>query len=250
MNTGSANAKLGIIAALPLEIKCLSRIDVHPGSCANIADNSILYYAGIGQKNAAQAAQFLIDSGANALVSWGTAGALHPRLTPGDIVLPLAVIDHAQNRLYPVDQRWHGALKSRLEHGLNPKTIHSQQNVVSTREVQSNPRQKKILHQTTGAIAVDMESAAIAAVASKENKPFVVIRGISDTVAMRLPQSALKATDRYGKISLLGLSAALLRTPTELRHYPALIRALSKTKRSLRQVVALCGLHLCLEETL
>nr|VFK80463.1 MAG: adenosylhomocysteine nucleosidase [Candidatus Kentron sp. SD] len=248
-------AKPGIIAALPLEVACFAKVELAPHSHRIIA-NAFLYYAGVGSKNATRAAQSLIDAGADALVSWGTTGALDPRLAPGDIVLPTDVIDHVDKQRYPVDRRWRAALKNRLnqnrldQNKLDHEKIYAQGSIVSTRAVQPGPRQKAKLHKDTGAMAVDMESAAIAAVASSAQKPFVVIRSISDTVAMHLPSSAMDGTDQYGRVSIVGLAMGLIKKPGDLRHYPVLIRSLAKTKQSLRKIVELCGFDLCLGEAL
>jgi len=239
------SAKLGIIAALSSEARCFASIDINPDSYGVISGNSFIYYSGIGPKNATKAAESLIDTKIDALVSWGSVGALDPNLVPGDIVLPMFVINYANKRQYPVNEPWRGALKSRLVH----KTIY-EGSIVSTRDVQSGPRQKRELHQATGAIAVDMESAAIAAVANKEKKPFMVIRSISDTVAMHIPNSVIDGTDQYGRVSILELSAGLMKNPTELLHYPRLIRSFARTKQSLRQIVKLCGVDLCVDEAL
>nr|VFK68564.1 MAG: adenosylhomocysteine nucleosidase [Candidatus Kentron sp. UNK]VFK73646.1 MAG: adenosylhomocysteine nucleosidase [Candidatus Kentron sp. UNK] len=254
-NKRLSTAKPGIIAALPLEVACFAKVDLAPHS-HRIMANAFLYYAGVGSQNATRAAQSLIDAGADALVSWGIAGALDPHLAPGDIVLPTDVIDHVDKQRYPVNQRWRAALKNRLDQNrldpnkLDHEKIYSQGSVVSTRAVQPGPRQKAKLHKDTGAMAVDMESAAIAAVANEENKPFIIIRSISDTTAMQLPSSAINATDPYGRVSILGLLAGLTKNPAELRHYPNLIRSLARAKRSLRGIRERCGLDLCLGEAL
>lgn len=239
------SAKIGIIAALSSEAKCFAKIDIDPDSYRIISEDSFLHYAGMGAKNAMRAAQSLIDTDVDALVSWGSAGALHPALVPGDIVLPVAVIDYSDKRQYQVDQRWHTALKNKLGH----KKIYDG-NLASTREVQQGPRQKIKLHRATGALAVDMESAAIAAVASKEKKPFLVIRSISDTAAMHIPKSAIDASDQYGRVSMRGLSVALMKRPREVLHYPRFIRSFASAKQSLREIVELCGFDLCFHEVL
>nr|VFJ53984.1 MAG: Nucleoside phosphorylase [Candidatus Kentron sp. FW]VFJ58108.1 MAG: Nucleoside phosphorylase [Candidatus Kentron sp. FW] len=242
--------KLGIIAALPLEVKCFTDADIKPDSHGMLSENSCVYYSGIGPKNATRAARSLIDSNMDALVSWGIAGALDPALVSGDILLPISVIDYIDSRQYPVNRHWHTILENRLKNTLAHKKNYSRQSIISTRDVQGDPPKKIKLHQATGAIAVDMESAAIAAVASKEKKPFIIIRTISDTTAMRLPKSATRATDFYGRTSLSQLSVGLLKNPAELFHYPVLIRSLARAKKSLREIVERCGPDLCIHEVL
>jgi adenosylhomocysteine nucleosidase len=232
--------RLGIIAALPFEAACFTSHKIHPGSYQIVAPGLYVYYAGMGPVNAANAAQILVDLKVDALVSWGVAGSLDPGLVAGDIVLPLNVLDD-EGQIFHVNQEWHTALKNTLNH----PGVYSEGKLVSTQGVQQDGRLKSELHQTTQAMAVDMESAAIAKVAFTTNKPFVVIRTIFDTVAMHIPPSSTNATDQYGQVSMLKLMTGLIRTPSELLQYPKLVSAFAKAKRSLRRVVELCGNELC-----
>jgi adenosylhomocysteine nucleosidase len=237
--------KLGIVAALPFETACFTRNKIHPGSYQFIAPGLYVYYAGMGPVNAANAAQILVDLKVDALVSWGVAGSLDPALVAGDIVLPVDVLDD-DGQYFPVNRAWHTALKNRLNH----QGVYAEGKLVSTHDVQQDIRLKSELHQATQAMAVDMESAAVAKVAFNANKPFVVIRTIFDTAAMHIPTSSANATDQYGQVSMLKLVTGLMRSPAELLQYPKLVSSFAKAKRSLRHVVELCGNELCFSRKL
>ncbi len=215
-------------------------MDIKPDSVQKIGKDLFLYCSGLGSRNATRAARTLIDLDIDALASWGVAGALDSNLAAGDILLPAKVIDtidRQRHKAYEVDKHWHAALRS----ALGRKGVYSEGSIVSTQVVQDTPRKKTALHRATEAMAVDMESAAIARVASEAGKPFVVIRSISDTVAMSLPASALDAIDQYAQVSLSRLFGGLLKNPGDLAHYPILFRSFKKAEKRLRQVLELCG---------
>ena len=235
--------KLGIIAALPFEAACITNKIINPGSYQIIDQNVFVYTAGMGFGNATKAVRALINKNVDAFVSWGVAGALDESLLSGDIVLPEYVIDNNKQR-YKVDARWHAKLKKRL----TQSNVFPGGTIVSTRDLQHSPQLKSELHQSTQALALDMESAAIAQAASLADKPFVIIRTIFDTASMSIPQSSTNATDQYGKISIPKLFAGLIRNPGELLQYPNLISSYKKAKNSLIRVMTLCGNDLCFAE--
>lgn len=237
--------KLGIIAALPFEAACFTRNKIHPGTYQVFAENSYVFYAGMGPDNAERAAEKLVELDVDALVSWGVAASLDPELVSGDIMLPMEVLD-VDGALYQVNQDWHTALTNKLKH----RCVYSGGRLVSTHDVQHSVQQKSAIHHATQAIVLDMESAAVAKVALKANKPFVVIRSIFDTVAMHIPASSTNATDEYGQTSIKKLIIGLLKNPAELLHYPKLITSFTKAKTSLQHVVHSCGNELCFSRNL
>ncbi len=60
------------------------------------------------------------------------------------------------------------------------------------------PESKRACHQGCGAVAVDMESAAIAVAAAELQRPYVVVRYVLDTVDETLPDLGL--VDGGGKL--------------------------------------------------
>ncbi len=237
------SSKLGIIAALPFEAACFTSKKISPGTYQIVAPDVYLFFAGMGPENATQAAQTLVGLNVDALVSWGVAGALDSRLVSGDILLPGEILDQ-DGEVYHVDRDWYAALKYKL----NQQGVYAGGRLVSTPNVQQDIRLKSELHQATQALAVDMESAAVARVARNAEKPFVVIRSVFDTVAMRIPASSTKATDQYGHVSITKLLVSLIKSPVELLQYPRLVSSFNKAKKGLQQVVTCCGHQLCFSE--
>jgi len=79
---------VGIVAALAAEARTLGRAVPPHEQFALLPDGSLLAVSGMGFEAAERDARALIDAGCNALVSWGLAGALDPRVTPGTVVVP------------------------------------------------------------------------------------------------------------------------------------------------------------------
>lgn len=72
---------------------------------------------------------------------------------------------------------------------------------------------KRRLQSKTNALAVDMESLAIAQFANKENLPCVSIRAIVDEASQCIPEAVIKNTDIFGRPALIPLFSSLIRNP-------------------------------------
>ena len=79
---------------------------------------------------------------------------------------------------------------------------------------------KAALFRRSGAVAVDLESAAVARVARRRGLPFAVLRAVCDPAERDLPPAALIALDPAGRIGLRGVLASVLAKP---RQVPALL---------------------------
>ena len=153
------------------------------------------------------AAVRLVAQGISGLISFGLAGGLDPALAAGAILVPSVVLLDAD--------RWEAdpALMARLG-GPTSGTLYGGGQVVAT------PKAKAALHAHTGAVAVDLESAAVAAVARQHGLPFAALRAVCDVAGRDLPQAALVALDAAGRIGMLRVGAAVLAHPWQI---PALI---------------------------
>ncbi len=157
---------------------------------------------------ATAAAERLVNAGAPSLLSVGLAGGLDPALPPGARVVPAAVL--RAGRIYQADL----ALTHRLGGITAPLLVTSESAVITARD-------KANLFASTGAAAVDLESAAVAEVAARRGVPFAVLRIVCDPATRDLPHAALAGLHGDGSITLLPLLASLLRRPAQL---PALLR--------------------------
>ncbi len=172
-------------------------------------------------EGAAAAAARLAAQGVSGLVSFGLAGGLDPALAPGAILVPRAVLlDAGQWDADP-------ALMDRLG-GPTPGTLYGGGQIVAT------ARDKAALHARTGAVAVDLESAAVADVARQHGLPFAVLRAVCDPATRGLPRAALVALDAAGRIDAWRVGIAVLARPWEV---PALVRLARDAARARHTLV-------------
>jgi adenosylhomocysteine nucleosidase len=139
--------------------------------------------------------------------------------------------------VYPVDATWRESLcaqlkeKVKLHEGLLAESM----------TIVTRPAEKVTLFQQTGAIAVDMESAAVAAEAQRAGVPFMAIRAVADPVGTTLPQSALASLGEFGKLRPLRLLKALAKNPVELFALVRLGRNFRAAQSTLSIVARLAG---------
>jgi hopanoid-associated phosphorylase len=161
-------------------------------------------------------ARKLLADGADALVSFGIAGGLAPGLVPGDIVVGTEVDG------IPCDPEWTARLCAALPEA-KPGLVRGVDLAAATVEA------KAVLH-LGGALAVDMESGAVARVCAELGKPFAVLRAVADPYDRALPAAVLCGLDAEGNPRPFKVMAELLRRPSEL---PGLIRVARDSQAAL-----------------
>ena len=206
----------GIVVALPEELTTLTSKKIDKGRCFFITDKLLVVYSGAGHVNAKSASELLVAKGANRLISWGCAAALSESLKPGDLILADELID-AGNVVMATSADWLAYAKNSLAKFV---VIQSGRLAEST-SIVSSSKEKKRLHSTTGAIALDMESVAVARVAKQHTLPFLTIRVIADPVNMDLPRAIYYSLNDQGEMVLRKLLLFLFLHPAEL---PGLIK--------------------------
>lgn len=95
--------------------------------------------------------------------------------------------------------------------------------------------EKRALHLRFGAGGVDMETVAVARVATEHNMPWVAVRVVFDAADQDLPAANLAATDDDGRLSAASV-VGLISSPRLWRHLVALGRARAAAGRSMRQL--------------
>ncbi len=226
---------IGIVSALKAEAVLFSVLDRHsellPGHPCQISSNLILYISGIGADRAYDASQELIKKGVSTLVSWGCAGALIPDISPGDLVLPKVII--TGDKTITSNTKWHDRLYSTLKKHLNVNTGP----LVQHEKILATPEDKKSLALKCNAVAIDMESGAVAEAACSAGIPFIAIRAISDTANMTIPLSATKAADISGQICAAHLLMELLKNPADISGLFRLAMTFHAAKKTLKKVL-------------
>ena len=206
---GRFASRLGVVVGLTAEARLLS------GSGCAVA------VGGGTPVGARRMAQRLVDDGATALISFGLAGGLEPALAAGTLVVPDAVL--SQGKRFDCDV----SLRA-------PLTGASIRSLLAADAVVATAADKRRLWQESGAAAVDLESGAVAEIATAAGIPFAVLRAICDPAARDLPSAAVDALDQNGRIAPLKMARILLRDPLQIL---ALIRLAQDAARARRALV-------------
>jgi nucleoside phosphorylase len=156
------------------------------------------------------------------VVSAGVCGALAPHLPAAALVVPEAVVD-------PDGSRWPTAAWPALRR---------QGTLLTVREPVARPEAKARLWAETGALAVDMESAAVLRWAREAGRPAVVVRAVADTAAEALASDVLALVGPAGAVRAGRTLGLALRRPHVLAGALALGRA---TDHALRAVARVLG---------
>lgn len=223
---------MALVAALKVEAACFLPGEVLPGLPVDLDDRFTLFLGGMGPERAARSAQRMIREGACAIMSIGMAGALQPGVAPGDILLPAQVVDTGGS--LNTAESWRAAILERLKDTMF--TVHGGR-LHSVASVLGAASAKSECGRATGAVAVDMESAAIVRAAQRHGIPSVVVRVAVDPVNVSLPVEILGRLDPYGGIRITQVLRAVAGKPALL---PAMIR-LARAQRAARRVLIQLG---------
>ncbi|MBV9784173.1 MAG: hypothetical protein JO264_10175 [Acidisphaera sp.] len=175
------------------------------------------------EAGARRAAEQLVESGAEALLSFGLAGGLDPALRPGDLVAPLAVLH--QGETLPTDAELRRQLRG------TPIDL-----LLGETRILADAAEKRRVWRQTRAGAVDLESGAVAVVAQRHRLPWAVLRAICDPAERSLPPAAVAALDAGGAIRGWRVLSSVLRQP---RQIPALL-ALGHDAAAARRALLRC----------
>lgn len=190
---------------------------------------------GVGPRHAGEIAQraFKALPHASLVITAGVAGALSPGLAVGDVVVadrliignadgigPARVISLASERVEEL-----GAIL--LEAGLAVSTG----GLLTTSRVLATGADKRQAREASGAIAVDMESATIAAEAASEGLPLVCVRTVMDAADEEVLAAGF--TDPEGHVNALRAMRTIASEPGTILRLPRMMYNLSIAARSL-----------------
>jgi len=197
--------KLGIIGAMKIEIEtlkeglegmttsCRTGMEFYEGKLEGTP--VVIVQCGVGKVNAAMCAQILCDCyGVTHLINTGIAGSLNAALDIGDLVVSKDAMYHdfdcvhfgyemgkvpgMDTVTFPADDTLIGYAFAAAE-SLNPG--HTKVGRVATGDqfVAEKALKEQIISRTQG-LCTEMEGAAIAQTAYRNQLPFVILRAISD----------------------------------------------------------------------
>jgi adenosylhomocysteine nucleosidase len=224
----------GVVAALPAEARALgpSMRSSDGDSFEELASlsGSRLAVSGIGYEAARAAALALVDAGVSTLMTFGLAGGLDPALKAGSIVLPGELISPSGAR-YLTCRTW----RERIAAAVSASRAVTEGNLLTSVVAIESVAAKASAYQSSGAVAVDMESAAVAEVAAARQLPFIAVRVIVDTAADALPR-AVAAASRAGRVRMLRLITGLVLAPAQIQPLLRLSQRYRTALRSLRLI--------------
>lgn len=220
--------RIGVVVAMPAEARAL----FGPGAWAEedgwplrrvglpCGEIAVAVLSGVGLERALPAARFLIGLGVDVLVSAGVSGGLHPEMRPGDLVVAGSAVEMRPDGDEPV-VIWEGRGPRQREfrdllarEGLSVRLGP----VLAGTEPVAVAGDKQDLHVQTRALAVDMESAAVAHAAREAGLPFLALRAVSDPAGSDVPLELFYAMDDQGRVRPGFLLRAVLRRPALLWH--------------------------------
>lgn len=144
------------------------------------------------------------------VISAGFAGALQPNIARGDIVMVNSVANLQGERL-AIDLRVNAQTVSKLS-GVHVGRLLSVDSIVR------KPEDKQSLGRQHDALAVDMETMAVAEVCRREKQRFMAIRVISDTMDEELPADIERLLHKRTTAQRIGAAAGgLVRRPSGIK---------------------------------
>jgi adenosylhomocysteine nucleosidase len=227
--------RIGIVVPMKAEFLALGASRVRPGAIERLSSGVLAALSGVGPERARNTARRLLDEGATALMSWGCAAALRPDLRAGSLLLPATVVSAAG--AFEADPEWHRVLCERMS-GLETHT----EPIVESALLQDRAA-KASLAAATGALAADMESAAIAAIARDARVPFAALRAVSDAADLGVPQALAAGVTADGEIARLRTFFALAVAPAHWITALRLARGFRAAQLTLREAAIRAELH-------
>lgn len=221
--------RLGVVTGLRFELEIFARA-LNDGTAPDKAP--LLCCRGIGAERARQAANDALAAGAEALLSFGSAGGLDPGLEAGTIVIA-SEARSLEDAALPADKAWAERLGATA--GQAYRRVSAA--IVSPPRPVRLPAEKAALFRASGGAAVDLESYAVAEVAARAGVPFLAVRAVVDGAGRVVPRAALAAVGDDGGVAWPALARAIASRPWESVGLMRLAADAGAARRSLRGFV-------------
>ena len=227
--------KIGFVTGIGLEETLLrraykrARLDAPLNACA------------AGQVDGAyQAAQALADQGATHLISFGVCGGLSPYVKAGDLIVADTVLMDKQSLSLNtgLSGAWHKAVMVHYadEHSDARLAIRSGR-LLSVTQAITTIEDKFTAYEHCEAVAVDVESYAVAKTAQERNLPCLIIRAVLDSADQALPKTAMSGVDEAGKTKIWPVIKSLLKRPQDLPDLMKLAQDSTRAQESLKAAI-------------
>jgi adenosylhomocysteine nucleosidase len=218
-------SRLLILTAVDFEARALARhlgLDPAPGGGWPHFSGGSLEIVAVGVGASHLGPRLTRPATPALVVSAGVCGALAPELTVGTLVVPETVLGPDGRR------RTTAAVAGLRRHGT----------LLTVDRVLEDAAAKSRCWLETGALAVDMESAAILDWAAARSLPALVVRAVSDPATRGVPADLARVVHDDGRVRPMRAVAAILARPRALADAVALRTA---TTTALKTVAATLG---------
>lgn len=243
-----------------IAVLCAIRQEISPlAACMNVSKkfdiDEILFYqgdmnglpltlvqGGMGRENASKAACCLLESmKVDLLISAGVAGSIRQGLNVGDLVVAESVgyskqsdFDSEELQLESdfVCKKEIVQLARQCSKGLESKLHFG--NLLTVDKIISQASTKRRIGEHNSFLAVEMESAVIAKVASEKGVDFTAIRSISDDIDDDLQLDYDNIISDEGKVKVTSIALGVLKHPQKL----ALLSRLNKQTKTAAKSLA------------
>jgi adenosylhomocysteine nucleosidase len=190
---------------------------------------------GLGINRAADTARRALQSfaAADLVIATGLAGALSEELQPGDLVLAdRLLLDGDRPGLAPVTIEISPTDLARFKAALAARPLRfATGTILTAARILKDGAAKRDARARTGALAVDMESAAIAAEAHRRGLRFACVRAVLDTVDEEIVGAELAGPD--GEVQPLAAARFVLGNPSAVVGLARMMRSLNRATAAL-----------------
>jgi adenosylhomocysteine nucleosidase len=189
---------------------------------------------GLGTRRAADTARRTMQSlSPDLVIATGLAGALSDELRPGDLVLAdRLILDGKDTESAQRTTAIPAADLARFQAALESNRLaFSTGSILTAARILKDGAAKRGARARSGALAVDMESAAIAAEAHRLRLRFACVRAVLDTVDEELVGAELAGPD--GEVRPLAAASFVLRNPAALVGLARMMRSLNRATAAL-----------------
>lgn len=169
------------------------------------------------------------------VIGVGYAGALAESLETGSLILASEILRASGDKIeatFNADD----SLLSVCRKTLAEDKMLEEGRVITLKNALTDPEQKREAAQKFGAIAVDMESAALAAFCEDRQIPFIVLRAILDPVSVKVPDPS-EFLDREKRISKRKILKYVAKNPQAIWELPRLGAQAKQVRQRIAEVM-------------
>ncbi|HEX9024091.1 MAG TPA: phosphorylase [Geobacteraceae bacterium] len=234
---------IGLIAAMPEEIRPLLRLagKYKKERLAGFRayrftfgeEKVLLVQSGMGLDNAAGAAHALVKAKPCIIVNFGFCGAVKAEPKVGDIMVAQRILLNKGNLFSPqsgIIEEEAKRLTRSLSDTFSDRDFRAHGGAfITSAEIRSKAEMATMVPSWAPNPVLEMETAAVAKAAAKEDVPFLAVRGVSDDAGEELGFSISELTDSRMKIRLAKVLFTIARKPWIV---PQMLRLARNAKRA------------------